>query len=182
MLLLAGFLFSCTTEVAEFDSLKEAKQTAEQEEKEAKKEEESKPKEKDVFERQKNPDTLTFKNNEEFKNILTGTVTDEEYNKFFTDNKYNIVEFDGAIDVIELIDGKKTRYSLLLRSGDYNPDTVTGPPFLVKDVGATDPSVKPLFLSGNGEVGKNVRVVAKIYGFDKEAGTVELKLQSLTLR
>lgn len=190
MLLLAGFLFSCTTEVADFDSIKDAKQTAEKEDQEAKKEEQEAKKEdevkenkpKDAFERQRNPDTLTFENSEELKKMLTTSASYEEHKKFFTDNKYNIIEFDGAIDLIELIPEKKTRYSLLLRAGEYDPNTQIGPTFKVKDVGVTESSVRELFLSGNGEVGKLVKIKATIYGYDDNAGVVELKLISMTQR
>lgn len=183
VLLCTGMLFGCDTEVAEFDSVKDAVETAKQEEKEAvKNEEKIVPKEKTEGERLKNPDTFNFENNEELKRLLTTSVSDEEYDKFFNANKYNIVEFDGAIDVIELIEGKKTRYTLLLRAGDYDPNTVIGPAFKIKDVGASDQSVRDLFLSGNGEVGKNVKIKAKIYGFDANTGLVELKLESMILR
>lgn len=183
MLLLAGLLFSCTTEVADFDSVKDAKETAEQEAKEVEKEaKEQAPKQKDVFERQKNPDTLTFDDSSELRNVLSNNLSDEEYKKFFTDNQYNIIEFDGAIDLIELIPEKKTRYTLLLRAGDYDANSQTGPIFKVKDVGATDSSVKELFLTGNGEVGKQVKIKASIDGYNDKAGYVELKLISVTKR
>lgn len=181
MLLLAWFLSSCTTEVADFDSIKDAKETAEQEQKEAKEvEKEETPKERTASERQKNPEDIT--NNETFKGILDGSVTEDKYEEFFKNNTFNIVEFDGAIDLIELIPNKKTRYTLLLRSGDFDPNSQTGPTFKVKDVGAIEDSVKELFLSGNGEVGKNVKIKAAIYGYDKDTGIVELKLISMSLR
>lgn len=181
VLLCMGMFAGCTTEVAEFDSVKDAITTAEKEEKEAKKDEVV-PKEKDVFDRQRDPDTLNFENSEELKKMLTNTLSDDENKKFFMDNQYNIIEFDGAIDLIELIPNKKTRYSLLLRAGDYDPNTQTGPVFQVKDVGAAEDSVKELFLTGNGEVGKQVKIKATIYGYDEKTGLVELKLISMSKR
>lgn len=178
-LVLTFGLFGCDTEVAEFESVKDAVDTAQEEAKEVEKEE---PKEKTAGERQKNPDTLTIENNEELNRLLSNSLPDEEYIKFFEANEYNIVEFDGAIDLIELIPNKKTRYSMVLRSGDYDANSVVGPAFRVKDVGAAESSVKDLFLSGNGEVGKNVRIKAKIYGYDEKSGAVELKLISMSLR
>lgn len=182
VLLCTGMLFGCTTEVAEFESPKDVIDTIKEEEKQAKEEVKEEPIEKTLAERMNDPDTLNYDNSPELKRLLTTNATESEYAEFFTNNQFNIIQFDGGIDLIQLLEDKKTRYELLLRSGDYDPNTQTGPTFKVKDVGISESSVKELFLSGNGEVGKHVKIEAKIYGYDEDTGIVELKLVSMSLR
>lgn len=168
-------LFGCDTEVAEFDSVKDAVETAEKESKEE-------VKTKTVEERNENPDIINVENNDLLKTLLANGGTNDEYIKFFTDNQYNIIEFSGAIDAIDLIPEKKTRYSLLLRSGEYDANSITGPSFIVKDVGGNDKSIRDLFLAGKGEVGQPVNIVAKILGYDKNSDCIKLHLISISDR
>ncbi|MPM55709.1 hypothetical protein SDC9_102506 [bioreactor metagenome] len=177
LLLCMGLLTGCKTEVAEFESIKDAIETAEKEEKEA--QEETK-KEKTPGERLNDPDTINVENNEELKSILEKSVDAHSVKHFFENNEYNIIEFDGNIDYIELISGKKTRYSMLFRSGNYEDQK--GPVFIVKDIGAADPAVRELFTAGNGEQGKNVKIKAKIYGYVEGSDAIELKLESISIR
>lgn len=181
VILLAGLLFGCETEVAEFDSVKDAIETAEKESKEVE-EKEVIPKEKSASDRLNNPDTLNIDNSERLKTLLTTTVSKEEYYKFVEDNQYNIIEFDGAIDLIELVSGKKTRYSMILRAGEYSENSIVGPGFIVKDVGASDASVRDLFRAGLGRVGQSVKIAAEIKGIDKGSELIELKLISISER
>lgn len=177
VLLCMGLLTGCKTEVAEFDSVKDAIETAEKEEKQAQEEEK---KEKTPGERLNNPDTINIENNDELKSILEKNIDAGSVKDFFENNEYNIIEFDGNIESIELIPGKKTRYTMLLRSGNF--DDPKGPVFIVKDVGAADSSVRDLFSSGNGEQGKNVKIKAKIYGYVEGSDAIELKLTYINTR
>lgn len=180
VILLACLLFGCETEVVEFDRVKDAIETVEKESKEA--EEEAIPKEKSAADRLNNPDTLNIDNSERLKTLLTTTVSKEEYYKFVEDNQYNIIEFDGAIDLIELVSGKKTRYSMILRAGEYSENSIVGPGFIVKDVGASDASVSDLFRAGLGRVGQSVKIAAEMKGVDKGSELIELKLISISER
>ncbi len=132
--------------------------------------------------RLKDPDYINFDNSEELKRLLTSSLSDEEYEKFFNENKYNIIEFDGAVDLVELIPDKNTRYTMILRSGDYDEDSVNGPAMYVKDVGISDVSVRDLFRNGKMEIGLNVTISAKVMGFDIEKGYLEIKLISMKER
>lgn len=176
-LLCMGLLTGCETEVTEFDSVKDAIETVKEEEKQA---QEEVKKEKTPGERLNDPDTINIENNEELKSILEKPVDAHSVKDFFENNEYNIIEFDGSIDYIGLVDGKKTRYSMLFTSGDY--EDPKGPLFIVKDVGAADPAVRELFMAGNGEQGKNVKIKAKIYGYVEGSDAIELKLESVSIR
>ena len=69
-----------------------------------------------------------------------------------------------------------------MSSGDYNQDNQIGPIFKFENVNAYDLDLNTLYLESQIEVGKNVRIVAKVEQFDNNTGLFFLDPVSVTSR
>lgn len=79
--------------------------------------------------------------------------------------------FDGVIDSVALLEGKNTRYSILL---SYDGPNHTGPAFIIDDVGISSSSVRDLFKSGLMKPGQKVKVTANVSVYSAKSDTFGL--------
>lgn len=126
---------------------------------------------------------LTINNCQELANMLLNKADiDKSYSDFASKYSGKTIEFDGRIDYLVKHGDSKTRYDILLFAGDYDPNHQTGPAFKFEDVAAYDLDLDTLFLEEKIQVGKNVRVTAKVIKFDSKSGLFFLDPISVTER
>ncbi len=143
--------------------------------------EQAEQEEKDAKEEELNNTVLTIDTDEEFlKNMVTNLPV-EEQESYFKTIVGRTVEFDGAIDYMDFVPEKKTRLTFALRHGDYNPNSITGPLFIIKDVGAPDDSVREAIQDG-AKTGTNVKIKARIEGYDNDRQSVTIKPIKISIR
>ena len=128
-------------------------------------------------------EVLTIDNCEELAKILTtnGDIY-EEYANFA--NKYSgrTIEFDGRIDYVSKHGDYDTRYDILVGAGDYDPNHAIGPAFQFENVNYYDLGLDTLNLEAKIQVGKNVRIVAKVVEFNSDNTLFYLDPVSVTDR
>lgn len=128
-------------------------------------------------------EVLTIDNCEELANILSNkSEIHESYSSFASKYSERIIEFDGRINYIVNHDNYNTRYDILLSAGDYDANHQIGPTFKFENVAAYDLDLDTLFLEDKIQIGKNVRVVAKVIKFDSNSGLFFLDPVSVTER
>lgn len=125
------------------------------------------------------PSSLTINTCSELNDILFGNA--QSYSDFASfARKYagDTIEFNGSIDYAVNHKDYKTRFDILISSGDYDPSRQTGPTFKFENVNVIN-------LSTNGDmlnVGDNVYVTAKIVKFDENTGIFYLEPISVRKR
>lgn len=128
-------------------------------------------------------EVLTIENCEEFANmLLSNGESYEEYEVFSSKYKGRTIEFDGRIDHIMNHGNYDTRYDILVFAGDYDPNHQIGPAFKFEDVNALNLGLDTLCLQEKIQVGKNVRIVAKVDEFDRKSCLFFLNPISVTER
>ena len=128
-------------------------------------------------------EVLTINNCKELANILSNkSEIDESYLSFASKYAGRTIEFDGRIDYLVNHENYNTRYDILVSAGDYDPNSQIGPTFKFKDVGAYDLDLETLYLEDEIEVGKNVRIIAKVGKFDSNSMLFFLDPISVTSR
>lgn len=113
---------------------------------------------------------ITIDNNEEFNTFLQ-TEDQNTIKDFIQKYKGQTIEFDGNIANLAKI---KSKYNILIRSGDYHLDKATGPDFQFFEISLIS---NPVFNPFNGEnirEGQNVHIKAKVGGYNKEQRLVYL--------
>ena len=126
---------------------------------------------------------LTIDNCDELSSILSKKAEiDESYSSFANKYEERTIEFDGRIDYLVNHGNYDTRYDILMFACDYDHNHQTGPAFKFEDVNAHDLNLDTLYLEDEIEVGKNVRIVAKIKRFDNNSGLFFLDPVSVTER
>ena len=113
---------------------------------------------------------ITIDNNEEFNTFLQ-TEDQNTIKDFIQKYKGQTIEFDGNIANLAKI---KSKYNILIRSGDYHLDEAIGPNFQFFEISLIS---NPVFNPFNGEnirEGQNVHIKAKVGGYNKEQGLVYL--------
>lgn len=134
------------------------------------------PAEEEVEKEEPKDEILTY-TNEEFKYHMTTTLDDEKYNEYFSSIEGQEVEFDGSIDMMQLLEGKNTRMELLITSGDYSETEVNGPYMKVEDI-----AYGPELSRDIQNQGTNVKVKAKIEGYDMDRSYLILDIISIEAR
>lgn len=143
--------------------------------------EQNEQEEKEAKEEELKNTVLTIDTDEEFlKNMVTNLPV-EEQESYFKTIVGRTVEFDGAIDYVGFVPEKKTRLTFSLRQGEYNPNSITGPLFIIKDVGAPDDSVREAIQAG-AKTGTNVKIVAEVKGYDIDRQAVDIKPIKISIR
>lgn len=128
-------------------------------------------------------EVLTIDNCEELANVISDKAyTHELYSSFASKYAGRTIEFDGRIDNIMKYKDYDTRYNILVSAGDYDPDRQIGPSFQFKNVAAYDLDLDTLFLEEKIQVGKNVRIVAKVGEFNSNNDLFYLDPVSVTER
>ena len=105
---------------------------------------------------------ITVENNEEFKTLLQ-TDDQNTIKDFIQKYKGQTIEFDGYIADLAK---NKSKYDILIYSGDYNPDEATGPNFKFVEISLIS---NPVFKPFNGEnirKGQNVHIKAEVGGYN----------------
>ena len=113
---------------------------------------------------------ITIDNNEEFKNLLQ-TDDQNTIKDFIQKYKGQTIEFDGYIADLAK---NKSKYDILIYSGDYNPDEAAGPNFKFVEITLIS---NPVFKPFNGEnirKGQNVHIKAKLGGYNEKQELVYL--------
>lgn len=116
-------------------------------------------------------DVLQVKN--EFDDIV------KDFAKTFSGK---IIEFDGNIAYVSNHGNYKTRYDILIYSGDYNASPMTGPAFQFSDVAIRDLGLSESWSSDHVRAGTNVRIRAKVLAYKEASGLFMLKPVSLEER
>jgi len=113
---------------------------------------------------------ITTENNEEFKALLqtddSSTITD-----FIQKHKGQIIEFDGNIANLAK---SKSKYDILIHSGNYHPDEVSGPNFKIPQITIIS---NPIFNSFNGDnikTGQNIHIKAEIGNYNSTQDLIYL--------
>lgn len=128
-------------------------------------------------------EVLTIDNCEELANVLSDKAyTRELYSNFASEYAGRTIEFDGRIDYISKHKDYNTRYDILVGAGDYDPNSGIGPAFQFKNVSAADLDLDTLFLEEKIQVGKNVRIIAKVGEFNSDNDLFFLDPISVTER
>jgi len=126
---------------------------------------------------------LTVDNSDDLSALLQlKDPTDSSVEEFADKHYGQTVEFNGRIDYITNHGDYKTRWDLLVSSGDYDENTQTGPTFKFNDVGLQQLGIKDLFLPDFVKVGTNISIVAKIGKYDPTSGIFILNPISITER
>lgn len=120
---------------------------------------------------------LTVATSEELAEVLSAADTDNDLFAEFADRYEGwLVEFDGHIADLTNHDGTETRFDILILAGDYGSPEIFGPYFQFRDVNI----VNDLNLVGSNIPdslgrGDNLRVVARIIGFEPGSGLLLLE-------
>lgn len=126
---------------------------------------------------------LTVDNCDDLKNVLNARNDDSVlFTQFVKDYVIQTIEFDGAIDLVGLIPGKSSRFEMLLRAGDYDANSITGPTLKIKDFSSSDDGVLDMINAGTLINGQNIHIVAKVYSYDEVQNILFLDLVSITTR
>lgn len=120
--------------------------------------------------------TLTVDNSPELAALLTGTDFGPSVAAFAEKYDGQLIEFNGAIFAMNNHGSYKTRYDILILSGDYNPVSGSGgPTFQFRDVNITS----DLRLTGDIPdtigVGANLHIVAEVIEYSADNGLFQLK-------
>ncbi len=105
---------------------------------------------------------ITVENNSEFKALLQTENTDK-ITEFIQKYKGQTIEFDGNFADLAKV---KSKYDILIHSGDYHPDEATGPNFKFIEISLIS---NPVFKPFNGEnirKGQNVHIKAKVGAYN----------------
>jgi len=128
-------------------------------------------------------EVLTIDNCEELANVLSDKAyTRELYSSFASKYAGRTIEFDGRIDYVTKYKDYDTRYDILVSAGDYDPDRQIGPSFQFENVNYYDLDLDTLNLEAKIQVGKNVRIVAKVVKFNSDNDLFYLDPVSVTER
>lgn len=87
---------------------------------------------------------------------------DEKIKAFAENFAGQTIAFDANIAYVSNHGSYKTRYDILVYSGDYSEETCSGPNFQFSDVGIRDLGISDLYLPDFVKAGSNVRVVAEV--------------------
>lgn len=125
---------------------------------------------------------LTVENNEELATLLKSSDY-EIISAFAKKYKGRTIEFDANIAYMAPYKNYKTRYDILINTGDYSETTQVGPSFKFEDVNVTH----DLYLTGDNipehiKAGLNIRVTAKVVEFNENTGVFFLKPVSTKMR
>lgn len=118
---------------------------------------------------------ITAENSDEFEKLLV-SYDYSFISKFASSYKGRTIQFDGNIANMMYHGSYKTRYDILIYSGDYSTTSAPGPSFKFEDVNI----INDLKLTGDNipdsiKEGQNFRFTAEILYFDYNSGLFFLK-------
>lgn len=126
---------------------------------------------------------LTISNNSDLKKLLELRDPSDSFVSTFA-NKYQgqTIEFDGCVLAINNHGDYKTRYDILIGSGDFDKNSACGPAFRLTDVGPFDLGIDSLYVESVFPVGTNVHIVAKLEKYNEYTTIYELNVVSIVVR
>lgn len=131
----------------------------------------------------KTDEILTIDNSKDLSNMLLDkTDSYELYSSFANKYQGRIIEFDGYVAHLMKHEEYNTRYDILIYVGDSSNEYIGGPALKFENVNYYDLGLDTLNLESEIEVGKNIRIVAKIDKFDDKSGLFLLNPVSVTER
>ena len=93
-------------------------------------------------------ENLTIENNSDLAIlVMLKDPCDPLVSQFASTYSGQIIEFDGCIANIQNHDNYDTRYDILINTGNYDPNTTSGPNFRFTDVNAQDMDLHTLYLT-----------------------------------
>lgn len=113
---------------------------------------------------------ITVENNEDFKSLIQ-TEDQSVITDFIQKHKGQIIEFDGNIANLAK---SKSKYDILIHSGNYHPDEVSGPNFKIPQITIIS---NPIFNSFNGDnikTGQNIHIKAEIGNYNSTQDLIYL--------
>ncbi|OED31812.1 hypothetical protein BHE17_04905 [Planococcus maritimus] len=130
-----------------------------------------------------NEDILTLENNEELEAVLTVNDTNDPIVSEFA-KKYSgrTIEFDGYIANMMPHGKYKTRYDILINTGDYGETTYDGPDFKFEDVNIFDLNLTGAEIPETIGLGQNLRITAVVEEYDENPGLFFLNPISSEIR
>lgn len=130
-----------------------------------------------------NEDILTLENNEELEAVLTVNDTNDPIVSEFA-KKYSgrTIEFDGYIANMMPHGKYKTRYDILINTGDYGETTYDGPDFKFEDVNVFDLNLTGAEIPETIGLGQNLRITAVVEEYDENPGLFFLNPISSEIR
>lgn len=138
--------------------------------------EETPVKEEPTQEEVKEPEIYTVDNSPDMAKFVKSY--DSEFLKEFAE-KYRgkTIQFNGAVDIFEKHPKYNTRYTALLRTCDYHPDKVEGPPIKTWDFNINDDRS-----FSNLEEGNNVIITARVMDYSDKTGLFRVHLEKVESR
>lgn len=126
---------------------------------------------------------LTIDNSEELSNMLLDrTDSYELYSSFASKYQGRTIEFDGYVADLMKHKDYNTIYDILIYVGDSSDEYIGGPTLKFENVNYYNLGLDTLNLESEIEVGKNIRIVAKVDKFDNSSGLFFLNPVSVTER
>lgn len=120
---------------------------------------------------------LTVENCEDLANMLNSPSSDAS--AFAAAYRGRTIEFDGNIAYMSQHDNCKTRFDVLIYSGDYSETSARGPHMRYEDVNYYDMGVSGI---DSVQMGLNVRIKAVVENYDASHDILALKPVSMTAR
>ena len=128
-------------------------------------------------------EVLTIENNEDMAALFKVGDFDPFISEFAEKYSGRIIQFDGYIAFMTLHDGSKTRYDLLIYTGNYGESSGNALSFkfedvnIVSDLKLTGPNI-PEYISE----GQNLRITAEVEEYKEISGLFFLKPVSTEIR
>ncbi len=118
-------------------------------------------------------EVLNEQNNSELAHILKTSDDYEAYRDFVINHKNQTIEFDGNIASVINHENYKTRYDILINSGDYSTTTAIGAAFQFKNI-----SPATIEFTGDNKPeslkeGQNIHIVAKVIDYSSDLIIIE---------
>lgn len=130
-----------------------------------------------------NEDILTLENNEELEAVLTVNDTNDPIvSEFAKKHSGRTIEFDGYIANMMPHGKYKTRYDILINTGDYGETTYEGPDFKFEDVNIFDLNLTGAEIPETIGLGQNLRITAVVEEYDENPGLFFLNPLSSEIR
>ncbi len=126
---------------------------------------------------------ITISNNSDFKKLLElKDPSDSFIGTFASKYEGQTVEFDGCILAMNNHGDFKTRYDILIGSGEFDENSTSGPAFRLTDVAAYSMKLDTMYVEEVLSVGTNIHIVAKLEKYNDFTTIYELDVVSVAVR
>jgi hypothetical protein len=126
---------------------------------------------------------VTIENSDAFAALLQNTdYCDASIAAFASSHRDQMLTFDGYIAALNLHDGAKTRYDLLLGAGDFSETSAAGPAFQFRDVNTTSDLHYSGAVPDSVGVGTMLRFTARVIEYEPNTCLFQLDPVKTTFR